>query len=154
MPVVLNPVTLPPLTKDEIRIFLRDRSDNNLLLDQVQFTDDDINTAINFAVSDWNTTTPVTDYSADIIPKAILVIGTASWLMRSESFLQIRNQATYQDGELGPIGIDDKFGAYAQLASSLRAEWAEQIKSYKISKNMESAYGNLGSGYRWTPRSK
>jgi hypothetical protein len=154
MPVILTPTTLPVLTKDEIRAFLRDRADNNILLDQVQFTDNDINTAINLAVSEWNTITPTTDDGADTIPKAALILGTARWLMQSESFLQLRNQATYQDGEIGPIGLDDKFGAYAQLSSSLRSEWLELAQSYKIQKNMEASYGNLGSGYRWVPRTK
>lgn len=154
MPVILSPTTLPVLTKDEIRTYMRDRADNNILLDNVQFTDTDIDTAINLAVSEWNTITPTTNDSADTIPKAALILGTCRWLMQSESFLQIRNQATYQDGEIGPIGLDDKFGMYAQFSASLRQEWLELAQSYKMQKNMESAYGNLGSGYRWVPRTK
>ena len=154
MAVELVPITLPVLTRDEVRLFLRDRSDNNVLLDQVQFDNADIGMSIDMATSEWNAITPISNAPSDIIPKALLLMGTASWLMSSESFLQIRNQATYQDGEIGNIGLDDKFGQYAQLASSLRAEWQTLAKSYKIQKNMESAYGNLGSGYRWTPRSK
>lgn len=134
-------------------MLLRDRAENNLLLDQVQFTDTELDNAIALAVSEWNMFTPISSVEASGIPKAALLLGTASWLMRSEAFLQIRNQATYQDGEIVSIGIDDKFGLYTQFATALRTEWRDLAKNYKIQQNMEAGYGSLGSGYRWTPSS-
>ena len=79
----------------------------------------------------------------------MLLIGTVRFLLQSESFLQIRNQATYQDGDIAPIGIDDKQAAYAQLAQVLReSEWDELVRGIKTQNNMEGAYNSLGSGYR------
>lgn len=70
----------------------------------------------------------------------------------SESFLQIRNQATVQDGDIAPIGIDDKSAAYAQLAQQLKAEVDEITRQVKTQNNMESAYDSVGSGYKNTSR--
>jgi hypothetical protein len=71
----------------------------------------------------------------------------ASYLIKSSAFLQIRNQATYQDGDVAPIGIDDKYPLYIQFAQVLDAEWSQLVQQIKIQNNLESAYGNLSSGY-------
>jgi hypothetical protein len=78
----------------------------------------------------------------------LLLIGTVRFLLMSESFMQVRNQATVQDGDIAPIGISDKAQLYAQLAQQLKAEWDELSRGVKTQNNMESAYNSLGSGYR------
>ena len=153
MPVVLTSVTLPILTSDDVRLFLRDFPQFNLLLDQVQFTNSEISKAVDFTVDNFNVIPPITSFSADIIPKSLLLIGTVSWLLRSESFLQVRNQVTYSDGDISPIGIDDKAGLYSQLARELRDQFQIESQKFKIADNMSKAYGSVGSGYRWSPRS-
>jgi len=151
MPVVGTPTYPVPVSKDQVRMFLRDRADRNILLDDVQFSDDELNNAMEMAVSMFNGLTPqstLTPSSWPIHLKWLLLLGTCRFLMLSESFLQIRNQATYQDGDIVPIGVDDKQAAYAQLAQLLKAEWDEQAHGVKVQNNMESCYDSLGSGYR------
>jgi len=155
MPVVGTPVTPVAVTKDQVRMFLRDRADRNILLDDVQFTDDELNAATEMAVSMFNGITPQTMFTPSSWPthlKWLLLIGTCRYLMWSESFVQIRNQATYQDGDIAPIGVDDKQAAYAQLAQLLKAEWDETARNVKIQNNMEGCYNNLGSGYAYVTR--
>ncbi len=135
----------------QIRMFLRDRADKNILLDDVQFTDEELNLATEMAVSAFNTVTPQTNLTPSSFPthlRYLLLIGTARFLLMSESFLQARNQATVQDGDISPIGIDDKAALYSQMAQALKAEWDELTRGVKTQNNMESAYGTLGSGYR------
>lgn len=132
-------------------MFLRDRADNNILLDEVQFSDKDINLAIEMAVSAFNGITPQTRLTPMSFPthlRWLLLLGTTRFLLMSESFLQARNQATVQDGDISPIGIDDKSALYSQLAKGLKDEWDEQARGVKTQNNMESAYNTLGSGYR------
>lgn len=151
MPVVATPTTPVILTKDQIRMFLRDRADNNILLDEVQFSDKEINLAIEMAVSAFNGITPQTRLTPMSFPthlRYLLLIGTTRFLLMSESFLQARNQATAQDGDVSPIGIDDKAALYSQLAKSLKEEWDEMTRGVKTQTNLESAYNSLGSGYR------
>lgn len=151
MPIVGTPTTPTVVSRAQVRMFLRDRADRNILLDDVQFADDDLNLAAEMATSAFNTVTPQSMYTPSSFPshlQYLLLIGTVRFLLMSESFLQIRNQSTYQDGDIAPIGIDDKQAAYAQLAQILKAEWDELTRGVKTQDNLEGAYNDLGSGYR------
>lgn len=131
-------------------MFMRDRAPKNILLDDVQFTDAELNLALEMAVSAYNAVTPQTNLTPSTFPthlRYVLLIGVVRFLLMSESFLQVRNQATVQDGDISPIGIDDKAALYAQMAQQLKGEWDELVRGIKTQNNMESAYGTMGSGY-------
>lgn len=148
MPVVGTPTTPTVVSKDQVRMFMRDRAPKNILLDDVQFTDDELNLALEMAVGAYNAVTPQTNLTPSTFPnKYVLLIGTVRFLLMSESFLQVRNQATVQDGDIAPIGIDDKAALYSQMAQGLKAEWDELVRGIKTQNNMEAAYDGLGSGY-------
>lgn len=148
MPVVGTPTTPTVISRDQVRMFMRDRAPKNILLDDVQFTDAELNLALEMAVSAYNTVTPQTNLTPSTFPhRYLLLIGTVRFLLMSESFLQVRNQATVQDGDISPIGIDDKAALYAQMAQQLKAEWDELVRGVKTQNNMEGAYTSLGSGY-------
>jgi hypothetical protein len=65
---------------------------------------------------------------------------------------QNRNALTYSDGNVAPIGIDDKMQAYMALAQLMKAEFEEKTKAYKVTQNLDLAWGSLGSGYRISTR--
>lgn len=151
MSIVGTPTTPVIISKDQVRMFLRDRADRNILLDDVQFNDNELNLAMEMACSSFNAVTPQSRLTPSSFPshlQYVLLIGTVRFLMMSESFAQIRDQASYQDGDISPIGISDKQAAYAQLAQMLKAEWDELVRGIKSQNNLESAYNSLGSGYR------
>ena len=151
MPVVATPTTPTVVSKDQVRMFMRDYANNNILLDDVQFTDRELNFALEMAASAFNSVTPQTNFTASSFPihlRYLLLVGTSRFLLMSESFMQVRNQATVQDGDISPIGISDKSALYAQLSQQLKAEWDELTRGIKTQNNMESAYTTLGSGYR------
>ena len=58
MPVQLDANALP-LNVDEIRMFLRDQPDYNILLDDIEFSDKDIQLAMRLTVSKFNAITTV-----------------------------------------------------------------------------------------------
>ena len=159
MPVVGTPVTQSIATTDDVRMWMRDYAlgnltggQGNLLLDDVQFTPDELNFAMRMAVSNYNAITPMSNYNtdgSDFPNEYLLLLGTARFLMVSESFHQLRNQANAQDGDIAPTGIYDKAQAYLSLAQMLKAEWDQLTRQIKNQINMESAYGHLGSGYRY-----
>ena len=45
MPIVATPTTPTVVSKDQVRMFMRDYANNNILLDDVQFTDVELNLA-------------------------------------------------------------------------------------------------------------
>lgn len=151
MPVVGTPTTPVIISVDQMRMFLRDRADKNILLDDVQFTQAEVNFALEMTSSAFNAVTPQTSLTPATWPahlQYLLLLGATRFLLMSESFLQVRNQATVQDGDIAPIGIDDKMAQYAQLAQQIKAEWDELTRGIKTQNNMEGAYTSLGSGYR------
>lgn len=140
------------LSPGEVTQFLRDYAEFNILLDEVQFTQEDIDKAIEFTTARYDAITPVSTTAADNFPnKYLMLIGVCAHLMQSEAFLQMRNQATYRDGDVENIGVDDKAALYTQVADKLSAEWRATAQQIKVQQNMESAYGNMSSGYAAIP---
>jgi len=155
MPVTATPTTPLTVTLDDVRGFLRDVAGQvpgtgvtNIMFDLPEFSDTDIRRATKFTVARFNVMTPPSSDAEDNINVWLLLIGVSEFLVMSEAFRQTRNQVTYQDGDIQPIGLDDKQAQYLALAQVLKAEFEEKAKNFKISRNMESCYGSLGSGYR------
>lgn len=162
MPVTGTPTTPSVVTEDMIRMFMRDYAlgklpggQGNILLDSVQFTLDELTFAHRMAIQAYNAMTPITTYATDgtnFPNEYLLLIGTARFLLMSESFHQLRNQVQVQDGDIAPSGIYEKANAYIALAQTLRAEWQDLARQMKNQMNMEGAYGFHGSGYRYVGR--
>jgi hypothetical protein len=159
MPVTATQTLIPAISSDEIRMFMRDVAGQvpgtgveNTLFDLPEFSNDDINRALKFTTARFNVMTPPSNDPMEGINIWLLLIGCAEFLCMSEAFRQQRNQVTYQDGDIQPIGLDDKQQMYLAMAAVLKAEFEDKAKSWKISRNMESAYGSLGSGYRAVSR--
>jgi hypothetical protein len=160
MPVVLTPATPFVVTEEKIRMFLRDYAlevlpggQGNIILDDVQFTIAELDNAIEMAVSAFNGMTPISSYTRETFPNEyLLLIGAARFLMMSESFHQLRNQISAQDGDVTPSGIYEKANAYVALAQTLKQEWQEIARPMKNQLNMEGAYGYVGSGYSYIGR--
>ena len=138
------------LNPGDVTQFLRDFGEYNILLDAVQFTQEDIDKAMQFTASRYNALTPVTNFTSDNFPNDwLLLIGTCAHLMQSEAFLQIRNHENYRDGDVENIGVDDKFPLYQKLCAKLENDWNNTAQKIKQQANMESCYGSLSSGYRY-----
>jgi hypothetical protein len=151
MPIVATPATPIIVTTDQVRRFMRDYPDKNILLDDVEFSQEDVNQGIEMVTSKYNAVTPQTSLFPSTWPshlQYVLLLGVAAYLIKSCAFLQLRNQATYQDGDIAPIGIDDKYPLYLQFSQALQAEWDELVRGIKTQNNLECAYGSLSSGYR------
>ncbi len=150
MPVVATRATPIVVTVDQVRRFMRDSPALNVNLDDVQFSQAEINQGVEMVTSAYNSTTPLSNISIKGWPGAfqyLLLLGVTWYLIKSESILQLRNQVTYQDGDIAPIGVDDKYTLYMALWQALKGEWDEQVKLAKTQLNLESCYGSLSSGY-------
>jgi len=137
---------------DTIRAFLRDIPSKNILLDDIEFDDSEISRAMRLATSKYNGITPQTTVAAESLNEWLLVVGSCSILLRSEGARQLRNQVTAQDGNIAPIGIDEKQAFYAQWADRFSVEFEDMATKIKIQDNAESAYDTMSSGYRLLSR--
>src|SRR6478609_11269298 len=144
MPLVMTPASPIVLTEDEVRRFMRDYPDKNQLLDTVQFSQEEVNQGVEMVVSSYNMLSPVSSISPQGWPAAgkyLLLLGVAAYLALSEAQLQARNQLTYQDGDIAPIGEFDKFPLYLQLSQTMQAQWDRAAREVKTQLNLEAAYG-------------
>jgi len=133
----------------KIRIFLRDKADNNILLDDVQFTDEDLECALELTADEYNVTTPITTLTWGSMPQFLQIIGATRFLLYSEVFLQARNQVTLPTDRGDAMGLDDKAMLYTQLQQQLSAEWKLRTREYKNQMNAESIYDDIPSDYAY-----
>lgn len=159
MPVIGYPVEEETLTRDQVRRFMRDTPGPvqdtgviNILLDNVEFSDKDIDAALVFTIDYYNALTPRTLFDVAYLPRIVLLYGAVSHLMLSEGLRQLRNQATVQDGNVQPIGIDDKQALYQNWAQYLRSQFMELARNLKTEWNMNQAFGGFSSGYKQVGR--
>jgi hypothetical protein len=121
----------------------------NIILDDIQFTKDELDFAIEMSISCFNGMTPISTFNAENFPNAyLMLLGVARFLLMSESIHQLRNQISVQDGDIAPSGIYEKSQAYVALSQALQSEWQFMARNMKNQFNMEGAYGFLGSGYK------
>lgn len=151
------PVTLPktefPLKVEEIRMFLRDQPGYNILLEDIEFKDEDIKLAMRLTVARYNALTPQTSLlGPEYLNEWLLLCGVCCILFRSEGARQLRNQLVTQDGNISPVGLDEKEDLYLKWSNYFCNEFDEKAQKIKIQDNMESAYGGMCSGYKYIGR--
>lgn len=160
MPVTGTPTTQPVLTRDAIRMLMRDyvgrvpnTGDLNVLLDNVKFSDAEYDNAIAFTVDRYNGLPPSTALTADQINRYTLVVGVMCLLLNSESVRQACQQADVTDANVPQVGLEGKAALFAQIADRACAEFKEMAREQKTAANMNGAWGAVGSGYarriRW-----
>jgi len=157
MPVQLSASTDFSLTTGDIRAFMRDQPEYNILLDDIEFADKDIERAMRLTVAKWNAIPPITNLtSPGQLNEWILLCGVCCILLKSEGLRQKRNQLTVQDGNIANVGLDEKEALYLKWSLVFCDEFERLAKQWKIEQNMESILGtgpgannNLGSGYRY-----
>ncbi len=135
------------ISSEDIRLWLRDHPEKNVLLDDVEFDTPEIEAAIKFTVADFNETPPFTAYAAETFPfVAMLANGVAWWLYRGESVRQTRNHLPYNTGG---VQVDDqnKGPEYAQLASLFQDKYETAKRQIKNHINLEQGWGNVLSEY-------
>lgn len=156
MTVIATPARPSYLNRDKVRAFMRDYPpglvpgtgvENVLHPDGVEFSDFDIDLAMEMTLDRYNTIPPETHAGFEVVPKYLMLIGVCGWLCMAEANRQRRNQTQTQDADVAPIGIDDKVAAYERSASAYDQQFEDKAQKLKIARNMRNAWGALASGY-------
>jgi hypothetical protein len=137
------------LTVEVIREHIQDYAEKNLLLDEEEFTDDEICIAIRKAVSQFNTYPPTHIRLQEQFPdnlNELILQGTLAKMFRGKAFQQFRNQLNFQDGGASG-GVNDKGQPYSQLADSLQTKFRANCLAVKKSLNYNDGFGEIGSDY-------
>lgn len=146
------PVQLPSdafrITSEDIRMFMRDQPEYNILLDDIEFADSDITRAMRLAVAKWNAIPPITSMpDASQMNEWVLLCGVCCILLKSEGLRQMRNQLQTQDGNIAPVGLDEKEAIYLKWSMVFCEEFERLAKQAKIQQNMESILSSGSGGF-------
>lgn len=138
-----------PPTIGEIRARLWDSGPgDNLLLDDVEFSDDQILSAILWPVQDWNEKPPpVGTYNTFNFP------FRSAWIDAAIGQLYLYGAAFYRrnklNGSAGGVNLNelDRDGAYMEAYKLHLTNWNEFRDRKKLEANMALCTGTLGSSY-------
>ena len=133
------------LTDLDVRIWLRDNDpDANLLLDDFEFSPEEIRTAFTLAVDYWNDQPPaIGNYDYDKFPwRSQLLRGTAGNLLYMAARRYDRNNLQYC---AGGVTIDDqnKGQAYDAASTRLTEAYHDWVIRHKRSLNAEQGFATL-----------
>lgn len=144
----------PILTSEEVRLFMQDREELNTLLLGIRFTPEMIEQAMINTVDYYNLMNPPLGimYSLEDFPyRSLLLLGTASYLLRSGAINEAANQLTYAaDGV--QVNDKDKAQVFMSLAKDMQQDFKELGQQIKMNQNIASVYGVKHSEYIYRRR--
>jgi hypothetical protein len=138
-----------PVTVSEIRMALRDLDPAlNTLIDDVEFSDQEILTSLTRPVDEWNETPPDLwqySFTANTFPfREHLRKAACANLLKAAAYRYSRNSLPMS---AGGVQTDDKAKSaeYVQLANDLLGQWREFIKFKKGELNLGLCWGMVGA---------
>lgn len=128
------------LTADDVREYLQDYPEANVLLDSEEFSDTYINLCMKLAVSEFNNMAPVTTFDMGNFPYLSLLMSGTCWQMfQGRAALKARNDLQYSDGGL-TVPVEEKYQLYTNIAQNFRDIFVSSAQKLKIQLNMESGW--------------
>lgn len=133
------------LTDLDVRIWLRDNDPAaNLLLDDYEFSPEEIRTAMTLTVDYWNEQPPfIQGYDYDKFPwRGMLLRGTAANLLFIAAHRFRRNALKYSAGGLA-IADQEKHGEYDGAGQALWSEYKAWVEKAKRAINVETGFATI-----------
>ena len=133
------------LTDLDVRIWLRDNDpEANLLLDDFEFSPEEIRTAMTLTVDHWNDIPPyIKNYDYDKFPyRSMLLKGTAANLLFIAAHRFRRNSLQVQGGGMS-VDDQNKYQQYDTAGERLWQEYANWCSMNKRSINAEQGFATL-----------
>jgi len=125
-------------------MYLADRVPlDNLLLDDLEFSDSEIDAAMDLMAARYNTIPPfVSNETKESFPFMYEgTIGTSYFLLKSKSINMMRNNLNYQAADGVAINDLERRKEYMAIADAMYQEFVDNCRRIKLSINAESCYG-------------
>ena len=132
-----------------VRAFLRDYAHKNRLVAGEESSNSDIDLGILLALDDFNfATVPLlgTRNLSNFPSISLLVLGAATWILKSAGILQTRNFLNFSSGGISAV-FSDKTQAYQSWISLLQREYETKKAEVKMFLNIGGAYGSVATAY-------
>jgi len=137
------------LTELDIRIWLRDKDPTaNLLLDDFEFSPEEMRTAMTLTIDKWNDTPPyIGSHDIDSWPyRSALLTGTAANLLFIAAHRYRRNSLKYNIPG-GAVADQEKYMEYDSAGQKLWQDYVSWLTHNKRALNMEMGWGMVGVTY-------
>lgn len=137
------------LTDLDIRLYMRDNDPaNNTLLDDFEYTPEELRTAMTHVVDRWNDTPPLMEgysYTIDSFPfRSALLKGTCANLLFMAAMRFRRNSLQYSVPG-GTVADQEKFAQYDDAGQRMWVEYLQWLQHAKRAVNMEQGFAIVDS---------
>lgn len=145
--------TRGPLSLTELRLYLRDSSpEENLLIDGLNFTDEEILLATKLTIQKFNDLPPRENYplfnSTNFPFKSILIEGILGQLFFMAAEYHRKNNLQYSAGGVS-LNDKNKEPNYLQAGNQHWQEFLSLAKAEKVKMNMDLNWGIIPSAYSY-----
>ena len=134
------------LTEMDVRIWMRDKDpEANLLLDDFEYTSEEIRTAMTLTVDYWNDIPPMAMTPIDYTRfpwRSRLLCGTCANLLFMAAHRFRRNSLQYSAGGM-TIADQEKYNQYDQAGGRLWEEYKQWAHDAKRSLNITNGWGTI-----------
>jgi hypothetical protein len=138
-----------------LRLFLRDTPELNRLILDYESDEDLLNFAIEMAVSDWNSTSPIMGVTTigNYPSLYLLMHGAVIQILKTQGLYQARNELNYSAGGSSFVR-SNKSNYYLTWMTTFANEYAIKVRNLKIQRNISRGWGGVNSeydqiGYAW-----
>lgn len=134
--------------KKYLRLFLRDTPQLNRLINKEESNEELMQFALDMAIDDWNSTTPVIGrYTIENFPSLYLLMHSATIvILKSQGLYQARNELQYNTGGSSFIR-SNKSNYYLTWLTNFSSEFELKKRNLKIQYNINRGWGGVNSEY-------
>lgn len=133
------------VTVDDIRLNIEDYSDVNIPIYVQQLTDEEIQSAIDYIIDDFNETPPrlSTLYTIATFPsRGLLIDGATMRCFNLTAMKELRGEMQYNDGGISST-ISYKFPQFTSLRQELTQKYEQDKYKLKRNLNINLCYGGV-----------
>lgn len=139
-----------PITIGQVRMAVFDTcAQQNVLLDDLEFSDVQIVYSLQRAISDWNDMAPALHDNMTICNfpyKSKLCVGAIGHLLTMAAYRYLRNQMRHSNAGL-TYDDQDKGQLYMQLGQANKQQWTSWVQTKKTQLNMQQCMGTISDAY-------
>lgn len=136
--------------KRYLRLFMMDTPELNRLIRKYESDDEMLGFALEMAISDWNSTSPLigNKHIGNFPSLYILLHGAAIQLLKSQGLRMARNELNYSAGGSSFVRAN-KSNYYLTWMQNFANEYEAKKRNMKIQANINRGWGGVNSEYDW-----
>jgi hypothetical protein len=135
------------LTSAQLRAYIKDNSAFNKIFQEQEFTETDLQSAIDWATKDTQAVEPfIESFNPASVPDSIMLDGALGRLFDMASTAELRNQSNLAEQNI-PVPVGENGLIYERLAAKYTQRFEMKLNKYKIAVNLVNGMDSISSPY-------